>query len=114
MQRRAIGRRLMDDIHAMLSSYLEDTFCCFLDDKACLAPADTAVQLAGRRLGTVLWWNLDGGQSPVGLRLLPLLAEELAPGSTRWLGPLKSSLMTTSLVDCCALEPPLSYSGPPQ
>ena len=73
----------MDDIHTLLSSYLEDTFCCFLEDEARLAPANAAVQVAGRRLGAVLWWNLDGLQSPVGLRLLPLLAEELAPGSTR-------------------------------
>ncbi|KAL4428110.1 hypothetical protein ABPG75_002199 [Micractinium tetrahymenae] len=83
IQRKAIGRRLMDDLHGLVSSYLEDTFFCFFEDGAALAlgPSDKAAQVGVRRLPAELWWNLDGGSTPVALRMLPLLAEELAPGS---------------------------------
>jgi hypothetical protein len=43
-------------------------------------------QIGALRLESQLWWNLDGGATPVALRLLPLLAEELAPTSNRWAG----------------------------
>ena len=45
-----------------------------------------AQQVGAQRLSSELWWNLDGSQTPVALKLLPLLAEELAPGSARWEG----------------------------
>lgn len=44
------------------------------------------LQVGGQRLQADLWWNLDGKHAQVALRLLPLLAEELAPLSTRCAG----------------------------
>ena len=51
-------------------------------DHACLLPH--APQIGTLRLESQLWWNLDGGATPVALRLLLLLGEELAPASNRW------------------------------
>lgn len=83
-------RRLIDDVHCMMSQYLEETFFCFLTEgraaEGRLAAEDAAAQVGGQRLSSELWWNLDDAQTPVALRLLPLLAEELAPNSIRWEG----------------------------
>lgn len=71
-------------MHGMLSAHLEDTFCCFLlEGSGSLEAGDAAAQVGAHRLSGQLWWNLDGADSPVALKLLPLLAEELAPASTR-------------------------------
>lgn len=50
----------------------------------CSAAPLAVTQVGMRRLPAELWWNLDGDGAPCALRLLPLLAEELAPGSKRW------------------------------
>ncbi|KAL4445301.1 hypothetical protein ABPG77_011126 [Micractinium sp. CCAP 211/92] len=81
IQRKAIGRRLMGDLHALVACYLEDTFCCFFEEGVPLGPGEKAAQVGMRRLPAELWWNLDGSSTPCALRMLPLLAEELAPGS---------------------------------
>ncbi len=39
--------------------------------------------MGAQRLQAELWWDLNGDQKVVAMRLLPLLADELAPGSTR-------------------------------
>jgi hypothetical protein len=49
-----------------------------------LPAAARSAQIGAKRMESQLWWNLDGGATPVALRLLPLLAEELAPASNRW------------------------------
>lgn len=40
-------RRLMDDLHCLVSSHLEDTFCCFFEDGAALGRGDKAAQVGG-------------------------------------------------------------------
>ncbi|KAL4858754.1 Fanconi anemia group D2 protein [Chlorella vulgaris] len=97
VKRKSIGRRLMRDIANLLGSTLEDTFCCFLEEGQ-LAAKDAAI--GGQRLQSEVWWNLDGGNAPVALRLLPLLAEQLAPGSNST--PLLSLFATVRLT--AALE----------
>lgn len=52
-----------------------------------------------RRLPAELWWNLDGSSTPCALRMLPLLAEELAPGSKRWV-QFGTVLGLLALVQC--------------
>lgn len=100
IQRKAIGARLIGDVHKMLASYLEDTFFCFLKEGVQLEVADAAVHVGGQRLEAELWWNLDGDTTPVALRLLPLLAEELALDSNS--APLLSLFSTLRLM--AALE----------
>ncbi|PRW44427.1 Fanconi anemia group D2-like protein [Chlorella sorokiniana] len=95
VQRNAIGRRLVDDVHGMLSAHLEDTFFCFLGEQQRLEPGDAAAQVGAHKLSSELWWNLDGSNTPVALKLLPLLAEELAPGSSS--APLLSLFSTIRL-----------------
>lgn len=74
----------MDDVHGLLAAHLEETFCCFLDEQSkALEPGDAWAQVGAARLAAELWWNLDGAESPTALRLLPLLARELEPASTR-------------------------------
>ena len=44
-------RRLVSDLHTMLASHLEDTFCCFLDDGTHqLAASDASTQVPARLL----------------------------------------------------------------
>lgn len=40
-----VFRRLVDDVHGMLSAHLEDTFFCFLGEQQQLEPADAAAQV---------------------------------------------------------------------
>lgn len=65
--------------------------------------------MGAHKLCSELWWNLDGGATPVALKLLPLLAEELAPGSTRWAAGLGSKAGYSSI---CRREPRLWIACP--
>jgi hypothetical protein len=58
----------MHDIHAMLASHLEDTFCSFLDEGK-LAPADAAVQVQREQRAQLLHSQSSGtpGQGLLGL-----------------------------------------------
>lgn len=49
IQRKAIGARLIGDVHKMLASYLEDTFFCFLKEGVQLEVADAAVHVRVRQ-----------------------------------------------------------------
>lgn len=61
---RPARRRLVDDVHGMLSAHLEDTFFCFLGEAQQLEPGHAAAQVGGHRvLGVVI---VVGGMCGVG------------------------------------------------
>eukprot|EP00887_Chlorella_sp_A99_P000490 scaffold17.g490.t1 len=79
----AVSGKLLEDLSSMVTDAFEQTYVMDREGGGGSSSSRGQVEVGSGSLAMVEWWNLDGSNAQVALKLLSLVALEVAPGPAR-------------------------------